>query len=80
VENLACKTKHFAHLPLKQEPLEESPVTKNSIFDYARVAARAEQRIVELLDKSLEDELPDSDPDADLQQSARPRQGPDPSG
>jgi len=35
---------------------------------------------MELLDKSLEDELPDSDPDADLQQSARPRQGPDPSG
>lgn len=50
-------------------------MSKNTIFHYARKAAQAEQKIIELLDKSLRDDLVEAPADVDLQKPARPRQG-----
>ena len=55
-------------------------MSKNTIFHYARKAAQAEQKIIELLDKSLQDDLAEAASDVDLQESARPRQGSQSSG
>jgi len=52
-------------------------VSKSTIFDYARKAAEAEMRIIELLDKSLSDDLIETRSNEDLQKHARPRQGSD---
>lgn len=54
--------------------------TEHNIFDYARMAAQAEQRILDLLDKSLHDDLVDARLEMDLQESARSRQGSESSG
>ncbi len=53
---------------------------KQSIFEYARSAAQAEQKILELLDGALKDDLAEEHSDADIQMSARTRQGQKPSG
>ncbi len=55
-------------------------MSKNTIFHYARKAAQAEQKIIELLDKSLRDDLVEARCEADLQKPARARQGSDSSG
>ena len=60
-------------LPLNK--VEDGLVSKNTVFDYARMAARTEQKIIEMLDRSLHDDLAEAPIDADLPQSARPRQG-----
>ena len=60
--------------------MEDDPVSKKSISHYARKAARAEQKIIELLDRSLQDDLVEAPPDLDLQKTARSRQGPQSSG
>lgn len=56
------------------QELEDGQVSKVRRFDYAGLAARAEQKIIELLDKSLRDELADT-PTMGLQKHAQPRQG-----
>ena len=55
-------------------------MSKKTIFDYARLGAQAEQRILDLLDNALHSELADDCSDEALQDSARPRQGQDSSG
>lgn len=50
-------------------------MSRNTIFDYARMAARAEHKIIELLDRSLQNDLAEAASDTDLPQSARSRQG-----
>ena len=50
-------------------------MSKKTIFDYAKSAAQAEQRILELLDSALRDDFAEDRSDADLQDSARSRQG-----
>lgn len=49
-------------------------MSKKSIFDYAKAAAQAELKIIELLDGALRDEFAHA-PSEDVQKSARPRQG-----
>lgn len=60
-------------LPLNK--VEDGLVSKNTVFDYARMAARAEQKIIEMLDRSLQKDLAEAPIYADLPQSAQPRQG-----
>jgi hypothetical protein len=56
-------------------------VSNNTIFNYARVAAQAEQRLLELLDGALRDDLAEEDSsEVDLRSNAQPRQGQDSSG
>ena len=55
-------------------------MSKRTIFDYARLAAQAEQRILDLLDCALCDELAQDGSETDLRDSAQPRQGQDSSG
>jgi hypothetical protein len=60
--------------------LEDGPVSRNGILNYARMAALAEERILELLDKSLRDDLAEPRSKVDLQKCAQPRQGSSSSG
>jgi hypothetical protein len=55
-------------------------MSKKTVFHYARLAAQAEQRILEMLDSALRDRPADERSAADLRKSARPRQGQDSSG
>lgn len=50
-------------------------MSKDTIVDFARNAAQAEQRIVDLLDKLSREDLADTRSEVDLPKSARPRQG-----
>ena len=50
-------------------------MSKRTIFDYARVAAQAELRILQLLDSSLRDDFAEARSNLDLQKTARSRQG-----
>jgi len=54
-------------------------MSNKSILDYARSAALAEHRILELLDSALHDDLDDRS-EAHLRSSAPPHQGQDSSG
>ncbi len=56
-------------------------MSAKTIFDYARAAAQAEQRLIELLDTALQDGLEVEEcSEADLRNSAQPRQGQESSG
>ena len=55
-------------------------MSTKTIFDYARLAAQAEQRILDLLDSALREEYAADRSDVDLHDSAQPRQGQDSSG
>lgn len=57
--------------------VEEEPMGNNTIFECIKVAVQAERRLIELLDKSLKDDLDDVRSDLDLPKSARPRRGED---
>ncbi|MCL5104520.1 MAG: hypothetical protein M1133_10490 [Armatimonadetes bacterium] len=50
-------------------------MSKKAMFEYAKTAALAEQRILELLDGALREDFADRRSKVDLQKSARPRQG-----
>jgi len=50
-------------------------MSSQTVFQYARLAAEAEQRILELLDSVLRDQPADERSEEDLQKSAPPRQG-----
>lgn len=66
-------------MPLKQ-CVEDGPMSKKTIFDYAKMAAQAEQRILELLDGALRDDFAAERSEKDLQTRAHPRRGQEPSG
>jgi len=55
--------------------VEDGPVGKTTIWEYARMAARAEERILELLDKSLHQDLAETRANHDVRTTARLRQG-----
>jgi len=56
-------------------------MSAKTIFDYARAAAQAEQRLIELLDTALQDDIEvEERSKADLRNSAQPRQGQESSG
>jgi|GEM_PF-1388571 len=56
-------------------------MSRKTIFDYARAAAQAEQRIIEMMDSALREGLAEVDrSDVDLPRSAQPRQGHETSG
>lgn len=56
-------------------------MSRKTIFDYAKTAAQAEIRILELLDGALrDDDLAENRSDVDLQKSAHPCQGKETSG
>lgn len=67
-------------MPLINVMLGDGRVSKFSIFEYARKASEAEQKIIDLLDRSFSDDLTDDRSDVDLQESAHQRQGQKPSG
>lgn len=61
--------------------MEDSLMSAKTIFDYARAAAQAEQRLIELLDTALQDDIEvEERSKADLRNSAQPRQGQESSG
>jgi hypothetical protein len=55
-------------------------MSQKTIFHYARLAAQAEERILELLDNALRGQPARERSEADLRKSAQPRQGQDSSG
>ena len=55
-------------------------MSTKTIFDSARFAAQAEQRILDLLDSALREDYAVDRSDVDLQDSAQARQGQDSSG
>jgi len=55
-------------------------MSQKTVFHHARLAAQAEQRIIELLDSALRDKPADDRSKVDLQKSAPARQGQDSSG
>jgi len=55
-------------------------MSRKNIFEYARLAAEAEKRILELLDAALQEEPARRRSERGLRKNARPRQGEDSSG
>jgi len=55
-------------------------MSPDTIFDYAKVAAQAEQKLLELLDCPPHGDLAEESSDVDLRSNAQPRQGQDSSG
>jgi len=51
-----------------------------TIFDYAKMAAQAEQRVLQLLDCALHDRVIEDRSAMDLRKTAQPRQGQESSG
>jgi hypothetical protein len=79
MEHLNCNanTLPFA----AQNCTEDGQMSRKTIFDYARAAAQAEQRIIEMMDSALREGLAEVDRSyVDLPRSAQPRQGHETSG
>jgi len=73
-----CEKHYNTRLPLNH--LEDGHMSKITIFEYARRAAMAEQRILELLDHALHDDIASESSNMDLQKPAQTRRGQKPSG